>query len=175
MHLYVDEPPNLSKLYQRVWYESCAGPIPGWLPGWCWFAVSHRCQKGQRPGGFWSDANPIWMDSFFARNITSNWLNWFHGWIGWIGFIASVEHHMFFKIWMEIVDGCYLFGWIGFMVSSFIRQIINHPATTFNNHHQFLTWINIQKYSILHTMKLFVEYRMDSSQPVPLLVHLNIS
>lgn len=22
-----------------------------WLPGWCWFAVSHRCQKGQRPGG----------------------------------------------------------------------------------------------------------------------------
>ena len=103
----------------------------------------------------------------FARNITSNWLNWFHS-ICWTSYV------------FQDLDGnsgwmLFFFGWIDFMISSFLRQIINHRATTFNNQHQFLRWINIQKYPILHTMKLFVEYRMDSSQPVPLLVHLNIS
>lgn len=58
---------------------------------------------------------------------------------------------------------------------SFAKLLIIEHLTTFNNQHQFLTWINIQTYPILHTMKLFIEYRMDSSQPVPLLVYLNIS
>ena len=148
-----------------------------WLPGWCWFAVSHRCQKGQWPGGFWSDANPIWMDMFFCKKyyiklveLVSwlNWLNWFHS-ICWTSYV------------FQDLDGNS--GWMLFFLvelvswfhHSFAKLLIIEHLTTFNNQHQFLTWINIQKYPILHTMKLFVEYRMDSSQLVPLLVHLNIS
>ena len=100
MHLYVGEPPNLSKLYQRVWYESCAGRIPTGCQGGAGLPSVIDAKKDSDQVA--SEAMPIRFGwTVFLQEILPQ--------IGWIGFIASVEHHMFFKIWMEIVDGCFFF------------------------------------------------------------------
>ncbi len=52
--------------------------------------------------------------------------------------------------------------WIYLIIHSPIIININHQNTTFNNQHQFSTWINIQKYPIIHKDSI-IGYRIDSS------------